>query len=186
MKTLRKIVIVLAVLLLIITAVGLVFFDSHVHAERSIVIDVPRSEMFQMLNTHKTFANWSPWQEKDPEMVVTYSGAESGVGAKYSWNSKVKEVGVGSMEIVESYPDTIIRQKLMFSGKGTSDAGFIFSTAGTGTKVTWTLDMDAGANPLLRIMGGFMDKMIGPDFEHGLSKLKAYAEGAHSAIMVNQ
>jgi hypothetical protein len=42
--------------------------------------------------------------------------------------------------------------------------------------MTWAMKMDAGMNPLMRIMGKFMDGMVGPDFEKGLNKLKARVE----------
>lgn len=186
MNTFKKILIVFSVLLIVISAIGLIFFDEHVHAERTIVVNVPRSEMYQILNTHKTFNEWSPWLEKDPSMKITYSGSDRGVGAKYSWSSPVKEVGVGSMEIVESVPDSVIRQRLTFEGRGSSETGFILRPEGNGTRVIWMLDMDAGANPIKRILGGFMDRMIGPDFEKGLTKLKAYSEKMHSASVMNQ
>lgn len=179
MKILRKILIVFSVILLVIAAIGFLFFDSHIHAERSIVINVPRSELFKILNTHKTFDQWSPWSEKDPNMKVSFSGPESGVGAKYTWMSENKEVGKGSLEIVESIPDSLVRQQLrMMEGGDPAVAAFVITQEGSGSKITWMMDMEAGVNPIYRIMGSFMDKLIGADFEKGLGKLKVYAESS--------
>ena len=36
--------------------------------------------------------------------------------------------------------------------------------------------IDLGGNPVNRYFGLIMDKMIGPDFEEGLAKLKEIAE----------
>jgi hypothetical protein len=35
---------------------------------------------------------------------------------------------------------------------------------------------DHGTNPVMRITGPFLDRMIGPDFAAGLAKLKRIAE----------
>ena len=169
-------------ILLVITAIGFIFFRSHVHVERSIVINKSQSELFSVLNTHKNFNSWSPWFSRDTTMKIVFSGPESGVGAKFSWISSVKSVGKGSMEITESKPDSVIRQVLNFMDKGNSHASYLLSEEGGGTRLVWTLDMEAGANPLLRIMGGFMDKAVGADFERGLSKLKAIVETQVSLI----
>ena len=39
------------------------------------------------------------------------------------------------------------------------------------TEVTWSMDMDLGVNPVFRVMGLFMDGMIGPNFELGLANI---------------
>ena len=45
-----------------------------------------------------------------------------------------------------------------------------------GVELTWYINGDMGANPLMRWMGLAMDAMIGKDFERGLTRLKALAE----------
>ena len=60
--------------------------------------------------------------------------------------------------------------------KSSSVTTFTFAPEGDGARVTWTM---AGPRTLgLKIMGIFtsMDKLVGPDFEKGLSRLKALAE----------
>lgn len=176
MKLVKKVFIVFSIILLVITAIGYIFFRSHVHVERSIVINKPQAELFSVLNTHKNFNDWSPWFSRDTTMQIIFSGPESGTGAKFSWISSVKSVGTGSMEITSSKPDSVIRQVLTFMDKGNSNASYLLSEEGGGTRLVWTLDIEAGANPLLRIMGAFMDKVVGEDFEKGLAKLKAIVE----------
>ncbi|MEL6523790.1 MAG: polyketide cyclase, partial [Pseudomonadota bacterium] len=39
------------------------------------------------------------------------------------------------------------------------------------TEVTWSMNMDLGMNPVFRVMGLFMDDMIGPNFELGLANI---------------
>lgn len=186
MKTLRKILIVFAIILLLISAIGLLFFDAHVHVERSIVINTPKSELFKIVNSHQTFTQWSPWSEKDPNMKVTLSGPESGMGSKYSWVSDKRDVGKGSMQIIRSVNDSMVVRQLSMDEQGGAETGFVLADEGNSTKISWTIDMDAGANPMMRIMGSFMDKMIGPDFEKGLSNLKKFAEANAASPAVAQ
>jgi len=53
-----------------------------------------------------------------------------------------------------------------------------FAAEGNGTKVVWTMNGNAGMNPIFRWFGLFMDKMVGPDFEAGLKNLKKLAEAS--------
>jgi hypothetical protein len=81
------------------------------------------------------------------------------------------------MTITDSKPNESVHYNLEFEGMGTSAAGFLLSAKdSTNTKVTWTMDMDNGLNPFRRWMGLFMDKMIGPDFEKGLTTMKNTCE----------
>ncbi len=60
--------------------------------------------------------------------------------------------------------------------KSSSTTTFDLQPEGEATRVTWTM---TGAKTLMiRVMGLFrsMDKMIGPDFEKGLARLKTVTE----------
>jgi hypothetical protein len=91
----------------------------------------------------------------------------------------VKEVGTGSMMITKSVPDSIVMMDLNFMENGVAKAAYVLNDDAGKTKIIWTFDTEAGANPLFRIMGKFMDKMVGPDFEKGLGKLKQELEENH-------
>ena len=54
---------------------------------------------------------------------------------------------------------------------------FTLAPEGDGTKVTWT--MVGPKTFMTKVMGIFtsMDKMIGPDFEKGLSRLEGHVTG---------
>ena len=130
-----------------------------------------------MIDFHNWGA-WSPWDDLDPEMSKTYSGADSGVGAHYAWTGN-RKVGSGNMEITDAKADAEIQIALEFLKpfKATNQTTFSLSPEGDGTNVSWSM---TGKNTLMtRIMGIFksMDSMVGPDFEKGLAKLKAVAEG---------
>jgi len=175
MKILKRILLVLAILLLVITAIGLVL-PSHVHVERSTVIQKPREMVFAYVNDLRNWNTWSPWYELDTTATYSHEGPPVGKGAKISWISADKNVGTGSITISEVSEPLSIEQKLNFMEEGTATANFRFEEEGAATKMTWGFDFDTGFNPLLRILGKFMDGMVGKDFEKGLAGLKNILE----------
>ena len=82
------------------------------------------------------------------------------------------------MEISEAAEPSEVKIALEFLKpfKSRSTTTFSLKPQGEGTEVTWT--MVGPTTFMTRVMGIFksMDKMIGPDFEKGLGRLKAVAE----------
>jgi hypothetical protein len=110
-------------------------------------------------------------------MKRSFEGPASGQGAVYGWSGN-DEVGQGRMEITENTPPSKVGIKLDFIKpfKSTNQTTFTLQPQGDSTLVTWT--MNGPAEFITKLMGVFvsMDKMIGKDFEKGLSQLKAVAE----------
>ncbi len=146
---------------------------------RSATLNAPPAAVFEQVNDFRKWAAWSPWAKMDPNMKVTYSGAPSGVGSAYSWTGN-DEVGEGKMTITKSQPSDHIAIDLEFikpfAAKNVTE--FTFKPNGEKTDVTWT--MSAKNNFMMKafclVMD--MDKMIGTDFEKGLTQLKTVAEAA--------
>lgn len=145
--------------------------------ERSTTIEADPEVVYGLLADFHRWPEWSPWEEIDPAMTRTYSGPESGLGATYGWQGN-RKAGEGRMEIVEAdEPDGLtIKLDFLKPFKAQNTTRFALAAMGDGTDVTWTM---VGAKTLMtKVMGIFksMDKMIGPDFEKGLAKLKGAAE----------
>lgn len=183
MRFLKRLVVLL--LVLIVVAIGVAFFlPSSAHVERSTTIARPPSMLFAVLNSYRRFNDWSPWVGKDPNAHYTITGPVAGVGAKESWVGDPKTVGSGSQEIIESKADESVTMALDFGDMGQAKARFVLSPDGKGTRVKWTLDTEAPLaldgkilwNVIGRYMGLFMDRMVGPDYESGLAKLKTLVE----------
>lgn len=172
---LKKVLIGLGVVILLVVVISF-FLPSKVHVERSIVINAPAAKVFNEVNSLQKWGAWDPWQAKDPNVQNEYSGPESGVGNKNSWTSSHKEVGSGSQTIVESIPNEKIVSELDFGNEGKGSGFFNFSAEGEGTKVVWGMEADLGMNPIAKYFGLMMEGMVAPDFEKGLSNLKAHVE----------
>jgi len=186
MRFLKNLLLFVLVLVVLLIGVAFVLPDSA-HVERSITINRPASEVFAVLDSYRRFNDWSPWAMKDPNAKYAITGPVSGVGAKMSWQGDPNTVGSGSQEITESTPDKSIGVALDFGdmGKARAHFGLLPGSAPGSTKVVWTLDTQAPLaldgkfiwNVVGRYMGLFMDKMVGPDYEQGLARLKTLVEG---------
>ncbi len=176
MSVLKKILLGLAVLLALLILLGFLL-PSSAHVERSTVIQAPPANVFALVNSFKGFNRWSPWAERDPETVYTFSGPDFGVGAAMSWVSQNPQVGAGSQKITLSEPYERIESHLDFGSQGTAQAFFALTPQAGGTEVRWGFDTEFGSNLVSRYMGLMFDRWIGADYEAGLANLKSLAEG---------
>jgi hypothetical protein len=145
--------------------------------QRSASIRAPASRIFPFINDFHAWAQWSPYEHRDPNMKRTFGPVTSGKGATYAWDGN-KNVGAGHMEILDAPAPSRVTIKLDFIRpfEGHNTAEFALEPQGDTTRVTWAM---YGPNLYLgKVMGIFinMDKMIGKDFETGLANLKALAE----------
>lgn len=175
MRLLIKLAGILAVVAVSLLVIGLLL-PKQGHVERSIVINAPPPIVYGLVNGFAHFEEWSPWADKDPSMKVERSGPDTGVGAKYAWSGN-QAVGSGSQEIIESTPPSLVRTKLLFGDFAEpSIASLAIAPDGSGSRVTWSLNVEVGSNPVNRYFGLLMNKMVGPDYEKGLARLKTLAE----------
>lgn len=152
------------------------FLPSRVKVERSLQIAAPAERIFVLVNGLRNWPQWSPWHDRDPQMELVYRDIDTGAGAGYSWNSRHRQVGKGSLAIVESRTNEYIANEMNFMDQGMAKAYFRFEPVTGGTLVTWSMESDMGQNPFRRLIGKMMDKWVGGDFEKGLHKLKSLAE----------
>jgi hypothetical protein len=179
-----EIIAIIAVVLAIAIAIVLILAATKpdtFSVQRAAVVKAPPEKIFPLINNFHQWGSWSPWENKDPAMKRSFSGAESGKGAVYAWDGN-KNVGSGRMEILDASSPSKIVIKLDFFKpfEGHNTAEFTMLPQGdatnSGTTVTWAM---YGPAPLMsKVMQVFMnlDKMIGKDFEAGLLNLKKLTE----------
>ncbi len=177
---------ILDIILLVIAVIafaiaGVVLFaatrPNHFRVERSLDINAPAEKIFPVLADLKLQREWSPWDQMDPDMKRTYSGADRGVNAVYEWDSK-KMRSKGRQEITAVKPNEKIDIDLDFTRpfKASNKTEFVLRPASSGTNVTWVM---SGPAPLLHRVMGFIfcsGNMIEREFDKGLIQLKAIAE----------
>jgi len=150
--------------------------DSFV-VERELRIEGSAASVYARIVDLRRWRSWSPWEDLDPRLWRGYEGADSGVGARYEWSGN-RRAGSGRMEIVATEPDRSVTIALEFIKpfKSKSTTVFTLEPDGSTTVVRWTM---TGAKTFMtRFVEVFssMDKMIGRDFEKGLTNLKADVE----------
>jgi uncharacterized protein YndB with AHSA1/START domain len=144
---------------------------------RSETIAAPPGRVYAQIADFHNWTAWSPWEDVDPDLERTYSGAGTGRGAVYDWSGN-RRAGKGRMEIVEAVEPSKVRIDLRFEKpfKARNDTTFDIQPVGSDSLVTWTM---TGQRTLAtKVMGVFksMDAFLGPDFEKGLARLKAASE----------
>ncbi|WP_039802089.1 SRPBCC family protein [Nocardia araoensis] len=139
---------------------------------RSAVITAGPARVHGLINDFHKWVEWSPWEDLDPQLQRSYSGAESGVGARYAWSGN-RKAGAGSMEIIGSAEREIaVRLEFLKPMKATNMVTFILDPVETGTEVTWR--MTGRQTGLMAVIGKLipMDKFVGRDFEKGLARMQ--------------
>jgi hypothetical protein len=175
-ETIAIIAVVLALAIAVVLVLAAAKPDTF-SVRRTAVVRSPPEKIFSLIEDFHRWGSWSPWENRDPAMKRTYSGAESGKGAVYAWDGN-KNVGSGRMEILDaSLPSKIVIKLDFFKPfEGHNTAEFTMLPQGDATDVVWVMH---GPAPLLsKVMQVFMnmDSMIGKDFELGLANLKTLAE----------
>ena len=172
--------VIIAVVLAIIIAIVLISASNKpdtFRIQRAAVMNAPAEKIFPLIADFHQWLDWSPWEGRDPALKRTYSGTERGKGAVYAWDGN-KNVGSGRMEILEASSPSKVVIKLDFLKpfEAHNTAEFTMLPQGGATNATWVMH---GPAPFMsKVMQVFMnmDRMIGKDFEAGLTNLKAVSE----------
>ena len=176
LKIIVAIVVLLSAMLAGLLAVAATKPDIF-RVQRMANIKAEPEKIFALINDLHAWVAWSPYEQKDPAMRRTYSGAASGKGAAYEWDGD-SNVGKGRMEITDTSVPSKITIKLDFMRpiEGHNMVDFTLKPQGGSTNVTWDMH---GPSPLIGKVIGLlidMDRMVGKDFEDGLNNLKILAE----------
>lgn len=177
-----KILATIAAVLVIAVVAVLVYATTKpdtFRVERAVTVNAPPEKIFPLINDFRAWREWSPYEDRDPDLKRTYSQPASGKGAVYSWDGN-NSIGAGRMEILDAPAPSKVTIKLDFLRpfEASNTAEFTMTPSGNGTGVNWAMQ---GPNFYIgKVISVFMDmdKMVGGDFETGLQKLKARAEGS--------
>lgn len=171
------IIIIIAVVLIAAVFIFAAARPDTFRIQRRASITTPPDKVFALINDFHNWGKWSPWENMDPEMKRTHSGATAGKGAIYEWAGN-KKVGRGRMEIIESSPSSRIMIQIDFIEpfERHNMTEITLKAERDSTNITWAM---YGESPYIaKLMGLFfnIDNMIGKDFETGLSNMKSVAE----------
>ena len=177
MRIVKKILIGIVILLALVLITAL-FIKKDYAAERAVVINKPKQEVFNYIKYLKNQDNYSAWAKMDPAMKKEFRGADGTEGFVSAWEGN-SDVGKGEQKIVKITDGQRIDFELHFIEpfEATSPAYMITEEVAPGkTKVKW--GMSGEMNYPLNIMRIFMNmsEVIGKDFQTGLDNLKGILE----------
>jgi effector-binding domain-containing protein/ribosome-associated toxin RatA of RatAB toxin-antitoxin module len=162
--------------LLLIAVIGLAIYvaiqPNNYSFERSRIIEVPTSILFNKVNDYKTWSGFSPWLEQEPNATLTYGEKTSGVDGNYAWKGDI--LGEGSMKTIAVEDSKTIDQQINFIKpfEAQSNINWIFEPTENGTNVTWKMSGEQDfITKLFTTFMGSIESTTGPDFERGLFKL---------------
>jgi Polyketide cyclase / dehydrase and lipid transport len=175
------ILIYVAVALVVVVAALLAYAATKpdtFRVQRSAGINAPAERIFPLIANLKSMNRWNPFVEPDPAIKIAYSGPDSGRGAAHTWSGNSK-VGEGRIEVTDAAPSSRVTMQLEMRKpmKACNAVEFTLAANDKTTVVTWAM---SGRQPFMaKLMTIFIDcdKMVGSQFEKGLGKLKAIAEG---------
>ena len=174
-------------ILLVVVAVVAVFVGvvltrpAAYHVERKVDVEAPPAVVFPLLNDLRAFAHafvlfGATYEQLTPDVQKTFAGPDAGVGQSYAWAGK--DVGTGSLVVVDSVAGQKVGMKLVFVEPMASTAAVTLSASPTpaGSSVTWS--MQGEHNFIGKAFGLFidMDALLAVDVEKGLAELKTIAE----------
>lgn len=139
----------------------------HVTIERSTTIEAAPAAVIALAASNSGYQSFNPYSDLDPNLQVELFGPASGVGSGFSFESKD---GAGKQTVAAVTSDQVTFD-LDLGPLGQPTQAISAVAVEGATEVTWSMDMDLGMNPVFRVMGLFMDGMIGSNFELGLAKI---------------
>lgn len=179
MKTFKKIVIWILAIILVLVIIGFLLPKTY-KVERSVYIKAKPELIYDLTSNFNKWKLWVPWSKAlDSTAVFTLEGKEGQPGSIWKWEGKV--LGNGQMTATEFVPGQLLAYDLSFDkGKYQSKGKITIAAMADSCKVSWIDEGDLGYNPVNRYFGLMMDKMMGPDFEKGMKKLKTVCEARAS------
>lgn len=174
MKWFKRILIGVILLVLLFAGIGLAL-PAHFKVERRVTIAAPAEKVYPLIAAPSEWKRWSAWNQRDPKMQIEAAGPAAGAGARWTRCSETE--GNGEMEFTEAAPSERLAYRLSFPEFGMHSTGLLrLEPRGSGLWVSWSNEGNRGASPVNRWLGLFMDRLVGPDFEAGLTNLKRLAE----------
>lgn len=164
---------ILAAVIATIAALALIalLLPRKVVVSRHAVVDLRPEEVIARVASTEGFQSFNPYCTTDPELKITPFGPASGVSSGFRFEGKE---GKGTQTVTE-VTATKVTHLIDLGAMGKPVQTIEATPMGGGARVTWSVASDMGFNPVFRIFGLFMDRMLGKTYELGLKNMAALA-----------
>jgi Polyketide cyclase / dehydrase and lipid transport len=170
MSIIKKIAIASIAIIGGVVAAGFLAPD-HVVVTRQAVTTATPTAVIRLASSSDGYQTFNPYKAADPALKITAFGPASGVGSGFNFDGKD---GKGSTTIV-AQTSTRVDYQIKLDGMGAPTQAIQTKVTPAGTHIEWSMRMEFGNNPAMRLMGLMMPSMMGPTLEDGLSNLKKVA-----------
>lgn len=160
---------ILAIVALI--ALAALLLPRTVVVTRKTDVDMAPEALIACVASTSGFQTFNPYCTTDPELKIEAFGPDSGVGSGFRFEGKE---GKGTQTVTD-VSATKVTHLIDLGALGKPVQTIEASPKGDGAHVTWTVTSDMGYNPVFRIFGLFMDRMLGKTYELGLRNMAALA-----------
>lgn len=164
----RKRIIVGAVAIVLGLGVASTFLlPDSVQLERRAIVAAAPQAVLALAASNEGYQRFNPYKNTDPSLQITHFGPQSGIGSGFKF---VGKEGQGSQTVVD-LTNTRVGYQIDMGSMGKPTQSITARAHPKGSEVVWTMELELGANPVMRVFGLAMDGMIGPTLETGLSNL---------------
>ncbi|MGF1462160.1 MAG: SRPBCC family protein [Maricaulaceae bacterium] len=167
-------------LLLLAVIAGYAFLPTRVEVTRETTIARPPATVFTLVNSLRTFDEWSLFTERDPDMTLSYEGPEFGPVQASTWDGPIN--GKGRQTLIDATPYERVDFTLFFEGQGEARYSIRLTPVDDGTQVAWSFFTETTwPNLLERAFFPFIPGFVSADYDKGLGYLKNLAESLPEA-----
>jgi len=139
----------------------------HVTVERSALVDATPEAVLALASTTEGFQRFNPYLTADPDLRIEPFGPDAGIGAGFRFEGRD---GTGTQTISRITADAVT-YAIDLGAMGQPTQHITATAEGSQARVTWTVESDLGMNPVFRVFGLFMDRMLGGAYETGLANI---------------
>lgn len=145
--------------------------------QKEIVINQPRSAVFDFIKMIRNQEEYSVWVMKDPNIKIVYTGTDGTPGFTSSWESNDKNVGIGEQEIKKIKAGESMEVEIRFKKPFEATNYALTTLSVIGDSQTKLTNLFYGRSKFpMNVMNLFMDRLLGRDMQQNLVNLKKLLE----------
>ncbi|MBX2982821.1 MAG: SRPBCC family protein [Flavobacteriales bacterium] len=174
MRALKTLLIILVAVIALGAILGLIGPKRSI-VTRSVVIHATAPVVYAHASSLQRMEEWNPWNRKDANSKLIYSGQTVEVGQDGTWREKDEassEIDTGLV------PNKRVKLEVHFSEpyQQQAELELKLNSLMDSTHVTWTFESSNDFFKRIYLVFNDIDTIIGPDLQDGLKQLRSLAE----------
>jgi len=117
---------------------------SAVTIEREAILAADSDVIYDLLASNEGFQTFNPYRDDDPNLAISLSGPDRGVGSAFAFKGKG---GEGTQTITALEPGQAVTMQIDLGAMGQPVQTFTLTPTTGGTKVIWSTEASLGSEP---------------------------------------